>query len=76
MESAKTNLAAYYVSFHIGCENYQELDNIEFKQVKESHNDVNKLMKHFKSLNFQKCTEYKDVNIYQKNMRENILKQT
>ncbi len=48
MESAKTNFANYYVSLHIGCENYQELEDAEFKQVKESHNDVDKLMKHFK----------------------------
>ena len=75
MESAKTNFATYYISLHIGCENYKELDSDEFKQVKESHNDVDKLMKHFKSLNFQKCMEYKDVNIYQKKMRENILNQ-
>ncbi len=48
MESVKTKFANFYVSLHIGCENYKELDNPEFAQVKESHNDVDKLRKHFK----------------------------
>ncbi len=48
MEPVKTNFANFYVSLHIGCQNYGELDDPEFAQVKESHNDVDKLMKHFK----------------------------
>ncbi len=48
MESVKAKFANSYVSFHIGCNNYQELNNPGLAQVKESHNDVEKLVNFFK----------------------------
>ena len=59
MESVKSHFANSYISFHIGCQNYDEENkNEEFKPVKESYNDVDKLKKLFKEeLKFNECYE-------------------